>query len=276
MHEPIGRPKLDAWERSLLFYLAKAYPQSSLAEFSKSIAFLTGKHMKKGGTCSIFTQWGFSYKKVETKHKLKYTTHNIERYIRHVTSMPQIVMQYGLNRIKYVDEVHFVLKNLFKQRAISPRGKTICIQKNTNLSETYSMTLLTALDQDVPFVVPLRTGSNTQFDFELFLADCIATGYLTQGDILIMDNASVHVGNETFATVHDTISQLNINLCFLPAYSPELNPVEYVFSYIKGRLRNERDCTKPFIDDLLNVMTGLHGGLLLKYYKKSIFDPKIR
>jgi hypothetical protein len=52
--------------------------------------------------------------------------------------------------------------------------------------------------------------------------------------------------------------------------------VEYVFSYIKGRLRNERDCTKPFIDDLLNVMTGLHGGLLLKYYKKSIFDPKIR
>jgi transposase len=73
--------------------------------------------------------------------------------------------------------------------------------------------------------------------------------------------------------VHDTINQLNINSCFLPAYSPELNPLEYVFSYIKGQLRNERDCTIPFIDDLLNVMAVLRGGLLLKYY---IFDPKIR
>jgi transposase len=64
-------------------------------------------------------------------------------------------------------------------------------------------------------------------------------------------------------------------MCYLPAYSPEPNPVEYIFGYIKGRLRNERDSSRPFIDDLSHILSGLNGELIQNFYSKCIFDPKI-
>ena len=51
--------------------------------------------------------------------------------------------------------------------------------------------------------------------------------------ILVMDNCSVHHVQE----VQDLIRQSGILLSFLPAYSPDLNPAEEAFSYVKGYLR---------------------------------------
>jgi hypothetical protein len=204
---PLGRPKLDAWERTLLFFLAKFYPQSSLTEFVQSHGILTGKYLTRGGICSIFNQWGFSYKKVKHKQHLKYTVENVDKYIKHIISMPLIAKQYGFNRIKYADEVHFVPRCLEKQKAIGPRGKTIFIKRNTNLNETFSMTLLATPGKEIPFIA----SPNSQYDFVFFLADGIANGYLSERDVLIMDNASVHVGMETFPIVHETLTTLNIN-----------------------------------------------------------------
>jgi len=48
--------------------------------------------------------------------------------------------------------------------------------------------------------------------------------------IVIMDNCSIHHVQE----VEDVIQQSGILLLFLPPYSPDLNPVEEAFSYIKG------------------------------------------
>ena len=46
--------------------------------------------------------------------------------------------------------------------------------------------------------------------------------------IVILDNCSVHHVPEVFA----------ILLFFLPPYSPDYNPIEEVFSYVKGYLRH--------------------------------------
>ena len=51
--------------------------------------------------------------------------------------------------------------------------------------------------------------------------------------ILVMDNCSVHYVQE----VRDLLRQSGILLLFLPAYSPDLNPAEEAFSYVKGYLR---------------------------------------
>ena len=56
---------------------------------------------------------------------------------------------------------------------------------------------------------------------------------LQPGDLVIMDNLSSHKGN----AVRQAIREAGAKLFFLPKYSPDLNPIEQVFSKLKHLLR---------------------------------------
>ncbi len=56
---------------------------------------------------------------------------------------------------------------------------------------------------------------------------------LTGGDVVIMDNLPVHKA----AGVRAAIEAAGATLPFLPPYSPDLNPIEMVFSKMKAQLR---------------------------------------
>ena len=55
------------------------------------------------------------------------------------------------------------------------------------------------------------------------------------GDIIVMDNQPCHHydGGEV---LEDWLLQMGIELIFMPAYSPDLNPVELCFNKVKGLL----------------------------------------
>ena len=57
---------------------------------------------------------------------------------------------------------------------------------------------------------------------------------LHAGDIVVMDNLSPHKNEETLAL----ITQAGAEVLFLPAYSPDLNPIEKMWSKVKNRLRS--------------------------------------
>jgi len=52
--------------------------------------------------------------------------------------------------------------------------------------------------------------------------------------IVLMDNASVHHAQEVIDLIKD---QAQAKVIFLPPYSPDLNPVEPVFSNVKGIMK---------------------------------------
>ena len=56
---------------------------------------------------------------------------------------------------------------------------------------------------------------------------------LSAGDIVIMDNLGSHKGH----AVRQLIRAAGAKLFFLPRYSPDLNPIEQVFSKLKTLLR---------------------------------------
>ena len=62
--------------------------------------------------------------------------------------------------------------------------------------------------------------------------------------ILIMDNFSVHHVNE----VREVLQQAGILVLFLPPYSPDLNPLEEAFSYIKQYLRKHDELLQAIAD----------------------------
>ncbi len=56
---------------------------------------------------------------------------------------------------------------------------------------------------------------------------------LRPGDIVVMDNLSPHKSDPTLALITNAGGQV----LFLPAYSPDLNPIEKMWSKVKSLLR---------------------------------------
>ena len=64
---------------------------------------------------------------------------------------------------------------------------------------------------------------------------------LRPGDVVIMDNLSPHKSAETLSL----IQQIGAAVLFLPAYSPDLNPTEKMWSKLKEILRSVEARSKP-------------------------------
>jgi len=68
--------------------------------------------------------------------------------------------------------------------------------------------------------------------FEVYVRDFLAP-QLRPGQVVIMDNLSVHKSSR----VRQLIEAQGCTLVFLPAYSPDLTPIEQAFSKLKTFLR---------------------------------------
>ena len=98
-----------------------------------------------------------------------------------------------------------------------------------------TMTFLAALRSDgitAPCVFdgPIN-GASFQHYIEQFLLPT-----LKPGDFVIMDNLGSHKGE----AVRAAIKSVGARLLFLPPYSPDLNPIEQVFSKLKHLLRKAK------------------------------------
>ena len=60
---------------------------------------------------------------------------------------------------------------------------------------------------------------------------------LSPGDIVVMDNLQPHKN----AKVRELIEAAGAELRFLPAYSPDLNPIEQAFAKLKAHLRKAQE-----------------------------------
>jgi transposase len=78
-------------------------------------------------------------------------------------------------------------------------------------------------------------GSADRESFSLYLEEVLCPA-LRRGQIVVMDNLSVHKSRY----VRELIERRGCELWFLPAYSPDLNPIEEAFSKAKGILKKAK------------------------------------
>ncbi len=72
---------------------------------------------------------------------------------------------------------------------------------------------------------------------------------LRQGDIVVMDNLAVHKS----PVVLELVRAVGAEVRFLPAYSPDLNPIEKMWSKIKGLLRSAEARTPAQLDEAITM-----------------------
>ena len=93
-------------------------------------------------------------------------------------------------------------------------------------------TFVAALRSDgivAPFVID---GAINGTVFRTYVEKVLAPT-LAQGDIVILDN----LGSHKVAGVREAIEARGASLLYLPAYSPDFNPIEQVFAKLKELLR---------------------------------------
>jgi transposase len=96
------------------------------------------------------------------------------------------------------------------------------------------MTLLSAmrLDGVMREATAVYDGPMNRDTFVAYIEHYLVPA-LRPGDVVVMDNLSSHKG----AAVRELIENAGADLWYLPPYSPDLNPIEKLWSKVKAWLR---------------------------------------
>jgi len=252
---------------AFLWWRCQYNPTTRLPEYRKEVWEKLRIDVSVPTLSRIFLSWRWSWKRPDYRQLNKYTTENISYYFTYVMN----IISLPCDKLKFADESHFVSKDLYRDYALSPKGQKVQLIRGGKLSTAYTLTILTDLSTTAPRPVSgkLHTGSNTQWDFLNFVMFCLAEGHLCNGDYFIIDNATVHKGEDCFPVLQDLLEAKGVRLIFLPKYSPELNPCELVFAQIKRRLRNYRK-TDSLWWEIAKAMAGVTVENVHNYYKKCI------
>jgi transposase len=129
----------------------------------------------------------------------------------------------------FVDETGSHL-GLVRTYARAPRGERAVGRAPRNRGRTRTTLNSVTLDGMGPGL--LVEGGIGTAGFEAYVARLLAPT-LRPGQIVVLDNLRPHQGGRTRAL----IEARGAELWFLPAYSPDLNPIEEAFSKVKALLR---------------------------------------
>ncbi len=117
-----------------------------------------------------------------------------------------------------------------------------------------NLTILGALTQDGFTAAMTTEGSTTTAVFLAFVQNILAPT-LRKGHLVILDNLSAHKSK----CVVQAIEKTGARVCFLPPYSPDLNPIESAWAKLKHGLRKRRartiEALNHEIADLLPTIT---------------------
>jgi len=142
----------------------------------------------------------------------------------------EIIESYPQYKLYFVDECG-IDEFLHREYAYSPRGEAV----STSVSgKKYKRTNIVAAKCCDKIVAPLAyKGSTDSVLFECWFETMLlkaAPAY----SIFVMDNASFH----RKAVLQEMAAKANCEILFLPPYSPDLNPIEKFWAWLKRKLRS--------------------------------------
>ena len=93
---------------------------------------------------------------------------------------------------------------------------------------------------------------------------------LRPGDVVVMDNLAAH----KVKGVEEAIRQANAEVWYLPAYSPDLNPIEPMWSKAKAYLRKAAArCEESLFQAIGQALRSITKDDLQGYFKRSADAP---
>lgn len=125
--------------------------------------------------------------------------------------------------------------------ARAPRGERACGAVPRNHGQ--NTTLIAALRPDGIGPTLALDGAADGAAFRAYLRACLLPT-LRPGQVVVLDNLSVHKGT----AVRALVEAHGCRLLYLPAYSPDCNPIELAFAKLKEALRRDGARTRAALE----------------------------
>ena len=147
------------------------------------------------------------------------------------------VSLYDPSMLIWLDESGCDIRNTIRKYGYSMRGLPLCDQRLLVRGNRYSTIPIISLEG--VHDVYIAEGCVNEDVFENFIDECLLPilkpfNGSNPHSVVIMDNTSIHHVDRVSHLV-ETIA--GARLCYLPPYSPDLNPAEGVFSQVKNTMK---------------------------------------
>jgi transposase len=170
-----------------------------------------------------------------------------ERRVWHAQRQPR--MREQPHRLVFLDET-YVNTKMTRLRGRSRKGQRLRMKAPFGHWKTHTFVAgLRCNELSAPWVID---GPITRLAFEAYIETQLAPT-LHKGDVVILDNLAVHKSDKAA----ECLKQRGAWFLFLPAYSPDMNPIEQAFAKIKAHLRKAEartfDALWRAIGDICNL-----------------------
>jgi transposase len=149
------------------------------------------------------------------------------------------------DRFVFLDESN-AKTTMTRRYGRAPRGERVI--DHVPAGEYHATTILGALRHDGTIAAMVYEGGTNVEVMQSFAEGDLQT-ILRPGDIVVMDNLSAHKN----AGVIAAIESAGAIACFLPPYSPDLNPIEKMWSKVKEILRAAKARTAEALLDAIGM-----------------------
>jgi len=251
---------------------SKLLPKTTLREYQCLLAAWFDLEVHQSTICRAFQRNNWVRRVTEYIHRNKLSDANVAYYRDYVGWIAQ---QDGV-RVKFFDESNFNERVFRGKRGRTEKGVPIIEQQGRGtISKSYSLCLLTTLDQDPPFYFDIIEGSCDGSKYVEFWCRAVENFIVRAGDIVVVDNCKTHASSWSAVVVEQLLRSAGVQYVFLPAYSPELNPAEKIFAIVK------KICSYLHIQTSSEMLNGILFGLrqvtmphVLKFYQNSLGSTK--
>jgi transposase len=133
-------------------------------------------------------------------------------------------------RLVFLDESG-TQTSMTRTRGRAPRGRRVVAKVPGGHWKI--VTMISAVRTSGPFAAASIVGATDGDVFRTYVREVLAP-QLRAGDVVVMDNLSPHKASG----VREAIECVGATLRYLPPYSPDFNPIENLWSKVKGVLRS--------------------------------------
>jgi transposase len=144
-----------------------------------------------------------------------------------------------------VDETGFDAP-LIRNYGYAPRGQRLY---GDHTGKRFARTSLIAGLKRGKALAPMEFKGYCNTDVVMAWVNKLLIPALSKGDVVIWDNATFHKSPR----LREAFERAGIGLLFLPAYSPDLNPIEQFWATLKSWMRSLNDATLHISQALTKV-----------------------
>ena len=227
--QPRHERKLDNHHELYIIGLVLNDPTLWLSELVDKVQEISGTVVSVSTLCRLLASHGF------TRKKIQYFA--LQRHLDLRSSYMANIYNFSKDMLVFVDESGSNLKDTLRQYGYSLCGDRAISHRLLYQGQRFS-SIAAMCTEGVLAVSTITSAVNRDRFFAFVRGDLIPELVPFDGhspkSVVIMDNCSVHRVQE----VVDLFNNAGVLLLYLPPYSPDFNPIELLFGYVKDYLKD--------------------------------------